>query len=117
MRLRAAARLSALTIDGSDPAPSAVRLVAKLAALADAVSKLRKVQQHAAQAAAARRAAEQLHADLVRARSGIARPGRLRQSERNRSANAGDVIRETSQYCCGRIALSPSAPPNGTPTT
>ena len=83
-RLRSAARLLASTVgDPGYPAAAAVRLMAKLAALAEAVSELRKAQQHAAQAAAARRAAEQLHADLVQARSRIghaARPGRTRRT-------------------------------------
>jgi len=55
------------------------------------VSELRKAQHHAAQAAAARRAAEQLHADLVRARSRTARPDR---PERTRPVNAEDVVRK-----------------------
>jgi hypothetical protein len=98
MRLRSAARLLALTIDGTgDLAVVSVRLMAKLAALADAVSELRKAQQHAAQSAAARRAAEQLHADLVRARSRTARPGRPDRPERTRPVNpvnAEDVVRK-----------------------
>jgi hypothetical protein len=52
----------------------------KLAALADAVSELRNAQQHAAQAAAARRAAEQLHADLVGVRSRATLPAWLARS-------------------------------------
>jgi septal ring factor EnvC (AmiA/AmiB activator) len=39
-------------------------LAGRLASLADAVARLRETQAQAAQAAAARRAAEQLHADL-----------------------------------------------------
>ncbi len=92
MRLRSAARLLALAIDGmGDPGAASVRLMAKLAALADAVSELRKAQHHAAQSAAARRAAEQLHADLVRARSRTARSDR---PERTRPVNAEDVVRK-----------------------
>jgi hypothetical protein len=39
-----------------------IALITRLATLAEAVAELRDAQQHAAQAAAARTAAEQLHA-------------------------------------------------------
>jgi hypothetical protein len=62
-RLRAAARVMALAGQaGGDPAVAAAALVTSLLALATAVTELRQAQQHAAQAAAARTAAEQLHA-------------------------------------------------------
>ena len=93
MRLRSAARLLALTIDGTGGSTAAsVRMVAQLVALTDAVSELRKAQRRAAQAAAARKAAEQLHADLVQARSRTARAGRPHQPERLRPVSAEDVI-------------------------
>jgi hypothetical protein len=61
--LRQAARLlSAVGFVGHDPTLSQVALISRLAALADAVTELRQVQQHAFQAAAARRAAEWLYA-------------------------------------------------------
>jgi len=93
VRLRSAARLLALTIDDPGyPAAASVRLIAKLMALAEAVSELRKAQQHAAQTAAARRAAEQLHADLARARHRTAYAAHLDRPARTRPVDAEDVI-------------------------
>jgi len=61
--LRRAARLiSAYAYLAKDPSLAPVVLVARLAALAEAVADLRQAQQRAAQAAAALRAAGQLHA-------------------------------------------------------
>jgi len=92
-RLRSAARLLALTIDDPGyPAAASVRLIAKLMALAEAVSELRKAQHHAAQTAAARRAAEQLHADLARARHRTAYAAHLDRPARTRPVDAEDVI-------------------------
>ena len=65
--LRQAARLlSRTTLTGQSSAVAQAQLVPQLAALVDAVTELRQVQQHAAQAAAARRAAEHLHAERRR---------------------------------------------------
>jgi hypothetical protein len=62
-QLRHAARLiGTLAHVTRDPALWPVVLILRLAALAGAVAELRRVQQHAAQAAAARIAAQQLHA-------------------------------------------------------
>ena len=92
-RLRSAARLLALTIgDPGYPAAASVRLIAKLTALAEAVCELRRAQRHAAQAAAARRAAEQLHADLIRARSRTACAARPDRRGHTRPVDAEDVI-------------------------
>ena len=75
-QLRAAARLLAIsggtTADGMGPA---VALAGNLVALIDAVAGLRRAQAHTAQAAAARAAAEQLHAALTTARTRVTRPG------------------------------------------
>ena len=61
--LRRAARLmSAAAFVSHDRTLAQIALIARLAALADAVTELREAQRHAAQAAAARRAAERLHA-------------------------------------------------------
>ena len=66
--LRQTARLlSALSFTG-DPGLAQLALVARLAALIEDIADLRTAQRHAAQAAAARRAAEHLHA----ARTGYA---------------------------------------------
>jgi hypothetical protein len=59
---RTARLLSKETVVSDDRALAMVTLVARLAALAEAVVELRLVQQHAAQAAAPRRAAKQLRA-------------------------------------------------------
>ena len=58
--------------DGMGPA---VALAGNLVALIDAVAGLRQAQAHAAQAAAARTAAEQLHAALTAVRTRVTRPG------------------------------------------
>jgi hypothetical protein len=59
---RAAQLLSAATSVSGDPTYAQFVLIAQLAALAEAVADLRQAQRHAAQTAAARRAAEHLHA-------------------------------------------------------
>jgi hypothetical protein len=62
-QLRQAARLlSAFAYLTGDRSMTPIVLITRLAALAEAVAELRDAQQHAAQAAAARTAAEQLHA-------------------------------------------------------
>ena len=62
-RLRQAARLlSAFAYLTSDRSMTPIVLITRLAALAEAVAELRESQQHAAQAAAARAAAERLYA-------------------------------------------------------
>jgi hypothetical protein len=60
--LRRTARLLSSGVVGDDRTMAVVILVTRLAALAEAVTELRLAQQHAAQAAGARRAAEHLHA-------------------------------------------------------
>jgi MobA/VirD2-like, nuclease domain len=73
-QLRYAARLiSTCAYLTRDPARTWLLLIARLAALADAVADLRQVQQRAAQAAAARTAARHLHAAARTARA--AQPG------------------------------------------
>jgi hypothetical protein len=59
---RIARLLSAAAFVSHDRTLAQIALIARLAALADAVTELREAQQHAAQAAAARQAAERLHA-------------------------------------------------------
>jgi hypothetical protein len=58
--LRRAARLISATTSG--PARAQITLIIRLSALAEAVANLRHAQRHAAQATAARKAAEHLHA-------------------------------------------------------
>lgn len=89
-RLRATARLLALAATVGDEDQAAVMmLVAKLAELAIAVAELREAQRHAAQASAARAAAEHLHSATCvgpsRARPGGARPT-VRPHRRARTA-------------------------------
>ena len=57
---RAARLLSAYGMAAGDRSTSAIRLVIRLAALAESIADLRQIQQRAAQAAAARTAAERL---------------------------------------------------------
>jgi hypothetical protein len=59
---RVARLLSAAAFASHDRTLAQIALIARLAALADAVAELRDAQHHAAQAAAARRAAERLRA-------------------------------------------------------
>jgi Transposase, Mutator family len=81
-QLRATARLVALlgNAAGDGTLASAV-LIPNLVALAGAVGELREAEQHAAQAAAARKAAEHLHATVAQARP-AAQAGRSRAPRR-----------------------------------
>jgi hypothetical protein len=72
--LRSAARLlSALALVSGDPVLRPAVLVARLAALAEAVARMRESQQQAAQAASALSAARHLHA-AARTTTPLARP-------------------------------------------
>jgi hypothetical protein len=62
--------LSAIAFASNDRTLAQIALITRLAALAEAVAELRDAQQHAAQAAAARRAAEQLYAVAARTARG-----------------------------------------------
>ena len=78
-RLRQAARLlSAFAYLTGDRSMAPIVLITRLAALAEAVAELRDAQQHAAQAAAARAAAEQLHAASIPSIARTAAPGPAR---------------------------------------
>ncbi len=98
-RLRAAARLLAMISSSEDGSttPTALTLAASLVRLAKAVGELRQAQQHAAQAAAARKAAEGLYAALSRSRAGAAAlgiPSRPQQAQQDRTARRpGDAAR------------------------
>ena len=81
-RLRATARLVAVAGDAGSSFPASA-LLDGLAALTAAVSELRQAQGHAAQAAAARRSAEHLHAAFQAARAGPSqRPSQARPAGR-----------------------------------
>ena len=89
-QLRAAARLLAMTgqAAGQGAGPAGA-LAANLIALTEAVAGLREAQAHAAQAAAARRAAEQLHAAFTQARRRAPHPGQLRDQAARPGGPAG----------------------------
>jgi hypothetical protein len=93
--LRAAARLLAMA--GQDTAgtmPAAVALAADLVSLATAVAELRQAQEHAAQATAARQAAEHLYASLSQTKAGAAALGRPVRPDQTRAARRpGDAAR------------------------
>jgi hypothetical protein len=85
--LRAAARLLAMADSpGDGSTPGAAQLTLGLVRLARAVSELRQAEQRAAQAAAARQAAERLYASLSQARSGVRGPSGRRQPQQSRTA-------------------------------
>ena len=126
-RLRAAARLLAMA--GSSEAgttPTALHLAASLVRLAGAVVELRQAQQHAAQAAAARKAAEGLHAALSRSRAGAAALGVPTQARPAQTIRKpGDAARldfpvplqpgPLAPHSSGHVAPQPSPRPRPTP--
>ena len=88
-RLRAAARLLAMAGGpGEGGTPGAIQLTAGLIRLARAVGELRQAEQHAAQAAAARQAAERLYASLSQARAGAPAPDGPQQPQQSRTARS-----------------------------
>jgi len=90
-QLRAAARLLAMTGGTTgDGMGQAGALAANLVALIDAVAGLRQAQAHAAQAAAARTAAEQLHAALTAARVRVTQPGQTPARSARHAAAAAE---------------------------
>ena len=108
-QLRNAARIMALTGSGAgDPGRASVALIANLVALAEAVAELRKAQQHAAQAAAARIAAEHLHTAVSRAHSRVPRDSETKTSRRARPRTAADLARLDFPH--GLSAARPVAP-------
>ena len=85
--LRSAARLLAMAgVPGDGGTRGAVQLTASLVRLARAVCELRQAEQHAAQAAAARQAAERLHASLSQARGGAPAPDGPQEPHQSRTA-------------------------------
>ncbi len=90
-RLRAAARLLAMTGGTTgDGIGQAAALASKLVALIDSVAGLRQAQAHAAQAAAARAAAEQLHTALTAARKRETPPGQAPARSARHAAAAAE---------------------------
>jgi hypothetical protein len=94
-RLRAVARLLALAGDLSgDSIVLAGALMASLVGLAVAVAELRQAQQHAAQAAAAWKAAEHMHTAMTRVRSTAPWPGQTARLQRPGPARQADAAGE-----------------------
>ena len=92
-RLRVAARLLAMAGGrGDGSTQGAVQLTVGLVRLATAVGELRQAEQHAAQAAAARQAAERLHASLNQAR------GRCSSTRRATAATAVPHCAEATRH-------------------
>jgi hypothetical protein len=103
---RAARMLSAVMSVSGDPNAAQIMLVAHLAALVEAIADLRDAQRHAAQAAAARRAAEGLYA----ARGARTRPPSGRGPSWTAAGLAGlDFPFPPARVPAGRSA-SPGAP-------
>ncbi len=85
--LRSAARLLAMAgRPGDGGTRGAIQLTASLVRLARAVGELRQAEQHAAQAAAARQAAERLYASLSQARGGVPAPDGPQEPHQSRTA-------------------------------
>lgn len=103
--LRQAARLlSATAFAGNDSARAQIMLIIRLAGLTEAVADLRQAQRHAAQAAAARRAAEHLHA----ARAACASPAPDRPA---RTPTAAERTRLDFPFPPGPLRPSVDPPP------
>ena len=93
-RLRATARLLTMAGDAAgDTTLLTTALIANLAALAAAVAKLRGAQQHAAQATAARSAAQRMNAAMTQAPSQARRPTRGEAPRRGEAARAAGRAR------------------------
>jgi len=112
-RLRAMARLVALTGQGmgGDAWPAIALLVVQLAELVAAVAELRQAQQHPAQAAAARSAADRLHTVSARPRRQAPRPGQA--PSRPPSRAAADVAQRdvpARAAWAGRPGAAPARP-------
>ena len=91
-QLRRTARLIALAGHATaDSTLTAIALVANFIALATAVAELRQAQQHAAQAAAARKAAERMHEALVGAGAPVPWPGQAARPQSTQSARQADA--------------------------
>ena len=85
-----------------------VALVANLAALAAAVAELRQAQQHAAQAAAVRSAAQHLHAAMTQARSQAPRLARGEAPRRGAAARAARHARADFLVMLGQSVPMPA---------
>ena len=108
-QLRQAARLlSAFAYITQDRSMAPLVLIAKLAALAEAVAELRQSQQHAAQAAAALHAARHLHAATAPARQ--PRPAPSPRTHPDPQADGAAQLAAMSFPKLARPGRQPSAP-------
>jgi hypothetical protein len=113
-QLRAAARMLALTGSATnDNVLMICSLILQLAALAAAVAELRQIQQHAAQAAAARATAGRLHAAYAVAQRSAPRPGQMPGRATGRMQTVVDVANRDQPTVAtarpsGRAAPSPA---------
>jgi hypothetical protein len=107
---RAARLLSAYAYITSDPSFRPLVLIVRLAALAEAIADLRQTQQHAAQAASALRAVEQLHA----ARGFYAAPAAASRSSAQSAATLAGAGFPVSP---GPVPAGPSTPAPAVPRT
>ena len=108
--LRTAARVLALTGTMTGDMPlAAVTLIVNLVALAVAVAELRRAQQHAAQAAAARATAEHLNAAVAVARAPVPHAGQAQAPRRARPATAADLARRDAPdaWLSGPVPAAP----------
>ena len=85
-----------------------VALVANLAALAAAVAELRQAQQHAAQAAAVRSAAQHLHAAMTQARPQAPRPARGEAPRQGAAARAAQHAQANFLVTLGQSVPMPA---------
>jgi hypothetical protein len=104
-RLRLAARLLACVGQAAgEQVPAALTLAVQLADLVTSVAELRRVQQHAAQAAAAWAAAGHLHAGITRASARVPHQDST-QAPRPARATGGAIM--TRDFPAGPVPASP----------
>jgi hypothetical protein len=106
---RAARLLSAAASVSGDPALAQITLVTCLAALVETIADLREAQRHAAQAAAARQAAERLYT------TGAARTRPPKQ--RGKARTAADLMGRDFPFPIGAVLAEASASPGARGTT
>ncbi len=106
-RLRTAARLLAMTSGGSEGVAHVGVLAQNLVALVDAVAGLRQAQAHAARAAAALKAAEQLHAAFTQARGPTPHPGQANPRRAGPHTAAGRAQADFPMPLASVLAATP----------
>jgi relaxase-like protein len=117
-QLRRTARMIALAGNlTGDNTLMAIALIAQLVALAAAVAELRRAQQHAAQATAARDAAAHLQAAVAQARSQMPRYGHAQARRNTRGRSAAETARQDfpTGLSPTRAAAGPAHPGSSQP--